>query len=226
MILRAKFLRIWVKKYVQEVIVRGQRLAFFSRGTLPAMRYSKQIGHCDGIGQARCPPPAPVHTQAQADNAHCADEIETGVGADGPVHDISMYTPHGYGKRGLWAGKRRNGAAHVMPDWAGGMASRPKPNNARTFVHDCSRPKRQTDMFEYVNPSSIAISAICTISRQNVQQSLLQFVKLCMVHTYAIFEAICRNTQIAYGRSVSSYHVDSADRVLSTRASNVCRLYM
>jgi len=64
-----------------------------------------------------------VHTLAQADNAHRADEIETSVGADGPVHDTGTHSTHGYGKREPWAGEKRNGAVYVMPDWSGIMAS-------------------------------------------------------------------------------------------------------
>jgi len=39
------------------------------------------------------------------------------------VHDTGTHTTHGYGKRGPWAGEKRNGAAYVMPDRVGKMAS-------------------------------------------------------------------------------------------------------
>jgi len=37
-------------------------------------------------------------TQLQADNVHCTDGTETGVGvdADGPVHDTGTHTKHMY----------------------------------------------------------------------------------------------------------------------------------
>jgi len=57
-----------------------------------------------------------VHTQVQADNAHFTDEIETGVGADGLVHDTSMHTTQRYVKQGSWAGEKWNMTAYVMPD--------------------------------------------------------------------------------------------------------------
>jgi len=56
-----------------------------------------------------------VHTLAQADNAHCADEIETGVGADGPVNDTGTHTTHGHGKWGPWMGEKQNVAGYLMP---------------------------------------------------------------------------------------------------------------
>jgi len=50
-----------------------------------------------------------VHTQVQTDNAHCGDEIETGVGADGrcmtPVHILHI----GMGSAGLGQAKSATG---------------------------------------------------------------------------------------------------------------------
>jgi len=40
----------------------------------------------------------------------CADAIEAGIGADGPVHILHMGMRSG--------GLRRDGAAYIMPDWA------------------------------------------------------------------------------------------------------------
>jgi len=68
------------------------------------------------------------HAPRQAD---WALRLETGVGADGPVHDTCTHTTHGYRKWGPWAGEKRNGAAYVMPDWAGRMAS------ITMFLFDC-----------------------------------------------------------------------------------------
>jgi len=52
-----------------------------------------------------------VHAQAQVDNAHCTDEIETGFGADGPVHDTGTHTrhTHEYGERDLGRAKSGTG---------------------------------------------------------------------------------------------------------------------
>jgi len=68
-----KFVR-WRQKFGEGSWVEARKLAFFfSRKTLKAMRQNKQIGHCNGTGQA-----ISAHT-GQADHAHCADKIETGV---------------------------------------------------------------------------------------------------------------------------------------------------
>jgi len=49
------------------------------------------------------------------------DAIEACVSAYRPARILHM---HWYGKRGPWAGEKRDGAAYVMLDWAGRMASR------------------------------------------------------------------------------------------------------
>jgi len=88
MVLCAKICVCLGQKFGEGVMGRGQKIDIFSHGTLPAMCHSKQIGHCDGTGQA-----IGTHT-VQADNAHCADEIETGTDADGPVYDTGTHTTH------------------------------------------------------------------------------------------------------------------------------------
>lgn len=65
-----------------------------------------------------------MHAQPQVDNAHCADKIETGIGDDGPVHNTSVYTTHGYSKWWPWAGEKRNRVAYIIPGWAGRMVSK------------------------------------------------------------------------------------------------------
>jgi len=97
----------WGKNLGRGSWVEARKLAFFfSRGTLPAMRHSKQIGHCDGTGQA-----IGAHTGAGGQCAlrRCADETETGVGADGPVHDTDTHTTHGHGIGGLGWAKSKTG---------------------------------------------------------------------------------------------------------------------
>jgi len=79
----------------------ARKLAFFlSCGTLPAICHGKQIGHCDDTGQA-------IGARTDA-GIQCADEIETGIGADGVVHYTSTHTTHGYGKWWHWVGEKRN----------------------------------------------------------------------------------------------------------------------
>jgi len=44
-----------------------------------------------------------------------------------------------YGKRGPWAGEKGNGAAYVMPDWAGRVASLAIiPGNISVFLDRAS----------------------------------------------------------------------------------------
>jgi len=49
----------------------------------------------------------------------CADAVEAGVGADGPA--CILHT--GTGSEGLERAIGGDGAAYIMPDWAGRMAS-------------------------------------------------------------------------------------------------------
>jgi len=55
--------------------------------------------------------PINIHTGA---GRQCADAIEAGVGADGPA---LIHT--GKGSMGLWKRKGGDGAAYIMPGWAG-----------------------------------------------------------------------------------------------------------
>jgi len=88
---------------------RGQKIGIFSflAGTCRPCTTAIRLGTAMTLDRLQ------AHTQAQADNAHCADEIETDVGADGPVHDTGTHTIHGYGKRGPWAGEKRNMTAYI-----------------------------------------------------------------------------------------------------------------
>jgi len=52
MVLRAKICACLGQKFGEEMMARGKKIGIFSRGTLPAVRHSRQFGHCDGTGQA------------------------------------------------------------------------------------------------------------------------------------------------------------------------------
>jgi len=92
----------YAQKFGEGSWVEARKLTFFiSHGT---NRLGTVMGTRQAIG---------THTGGQ-----CEDAVETGIDADRPAH-----TTHGCGKRGSSVHKNRNGAAYVMHDWAGRMAS-------------------------------------------------------------------------------------------------------
>jgi len=95
----------YAEKFGEGIMSRGHEIGIVSRGTGRPCDTAGRLGTAIGTGNV-------IGARTVA-GGQCADAIKTGVGADGLARIL-----HGYGKRGPWAGEKRNAtAAYVMPDW-------------------------------------------------------------------------------------------------------------